>query len=833
MNGFHASRLALVVAPLLAWGCASGSPAAPSGGPIPEAGSGQERPGRRGGGEDEPRPYEDVITDEAETREGLFTTHTIGDELYFEIPGSALGREMLLIARRVESTAQSQSGFFGGGARLVVEWRRDGNRVVLREKDHDMAADPAEAISRQVEGMRRGPILAALDVEAYGPDSAAVVNVTPLFTSSNEPLGSIEGLQRDRSWIEGVWAFPRNVDVEAIQTGESRGGPGGGGPGSRGRSGGPAVHTQLVHWSMLLLPDEPMMPRLHDRRVGFISRRYFDYGGTEHGPEERRVIHRFRLEKAEPGAGLSEPVEPIVYWIDPATPDWLKPWVVKGVNAWNQAFEAAGFENAIEGRIAPTREEDPDFSLFDARRSVIYWRPSTVANATGGQTVDPRTGEILKGEVNMYHNVMELLRNWYFTQVSPLDARARSLPLPDSLMGRLVEYVVTHEVGHSIGFPHNMKASAMYPVDSIRSASFLRRMGGHVATLMDYSRFNYVAQPEDSIPPELLVPGIGPYDEFAVEWGYRPIPGADTPEEERETLDAWASRQDTVPWLRYTTHDAPNDPADLTEAVGDADAVRASTLALRNLERVMESLIPVAERPGEDYTLLDELYGSAVGQWGRYMGHVAAVIGGAETQEKYGRGPRFDPVSRARQEEAMDFLAGHAFRTPSIFIDREILRRIEAEGIVPRIRSAQARVLRTLLDPQRMNRLVEYEALAPADEAAYTVAAMTGDLREAVWGELDDRRVAVDVYRRNLQRAYLEVVDLRLNPPEDEDEGPRSPFAPPEPEEWNSDVRPVLRGELRALDAAAEDAVGRAADRMTRLHLEDVRAEIARILEGE
>src|SRR5690606_17293573 len=312
------------------------------------------------------------------------------------------------------------------------------------------------------------------------------------------------------------------------QTGtqQPQGGQGGGGGGGGGGQQRPETITVRNMWSMLKLPENPMMQRLHDNRVGFSSITYIDYSRPEHRAEQRRCIRRFRLEKQNPSAEVSDPVKPIVFWIDPATPDWLVPWVRRGVEAWQPAYREAGFSNAIVAREAPSPEEDPNWSPFDARHSIIYWRPSTTENATGGQVVDPRTGEILKAEVNMYHNVMNLLRNWYFIQVAPLDPRAQTLPLPDSLMGRLVEYVVTHEVGHAIGFPHNMKASAMYPADSVRSASFLRRMGGHVATLMDYSRFNYVAQPEDDIPPELLIPQVGPYDRFAVMWGHKPIPGA-------------------------------------------------------------------------------------------------------------------------------------------------------------------------------------------------------------------------------------------------------------------------------------------------------------------
>jgi len=761
-----------------------------------------------------PRPYAQVVTSRAQTRRGLFATHMVDDRLYFEIPRAELGREMLFIARVVENS----QGAGGGTGTKVLRWERDGHFITLRARDYSVRATPGQAIAQATDGMTRGPVLARLAVEAFGPDSSAVVEVTALFLTANPDFGSLSAVTRERSWITRVVPTERTLDVEASQTGMIR-------PPTAPPTAPATSATARIRWSMYRLPDTPMMMRLSDRRVGVISSTTIDYGRPEHRAMERRFIHRFRLEKRNPQAAISDPVEPIVYWIDAATPEWLKPWIKSGVEAWNPAFREAGFSNAIEGRFAPTPEQDPDWSNHTLGRSIIHWRPSTVANATGGQVVDPRSGEIIKGEVNMYHNVMSLLRNWYFIQVSPLDPRARALQMPDSLMGKLVEYVVAHEIGHSIGFPHNMKASHMYHPDSLRSVSFLRRMGGHVSTMMDYSRFNYVAQPEDNIPVDLLIPQVGPYDKYAVMWSYKPIPGARTPDDEWRTLDSWSRWQDTMPWLRWTTSDAPNDPGNLTEAVGDMDAVYSTTLALRNLRRVMTSMMSVAERPGQDYDQLEELYTNAVQQWGRYMSHVAAVVGGADTQERYGTGPRFVPVSRERQVAAMRFLRDNAFATPDYFIDPGILRRIEAAGVLERLRDGQGAVIRSLISTARMDRLVEYEALAGSAGRAYTVADMLGDLRGAVWGELSRPTVTVDVYRRNLQRTYLDAVEAQLNPPRP----PNLPAGAPAPRP-NSDTRPALRGELAELDQLAQRALARTSDNMTRMHLRDVRASIDGIL---
>jgi hypothetical protein len=802
---------------------------APSGAPA----GGTQGAGQGGGGTPAaPRPYRQVVTERAVTQTGLFKVHRIGERMLFEIPATALNKEMLVTGRLVENTQQALDGFFGGGPNQVVEWSRTGNRVVLRDRDFRLySSDTTQAIQRRIDTFRRGAVYASWDVQAYGPDSAAVIDATDLFLSNIPEFAPIAGLVRNRSWIEQTWAFPRNVNIEVTQTGAAPNAPP---PGLGGAGGGGPAQTQTrrTHFSMVLLPEAPMMPRFEDDRVGFISHSFYDLARNEHKARLLNVIHRFKLVKKDPAAAVSDPVEPIIYWIDPATPDWLKPYVVAGVNQWQPAFREAGFSNAIFGRVAPTPQQDSTFSLYDARNSVIYWWPSTVANATGGQTVDPRTGEIIKGEVNMFHNIMELQKNWYFTQVSPLDARARSLPMPDSLMGKLVEYVVAHEIGHSIGFPHNMKASAQYPVDSIRNRGFLERMNGHVATLMDYSRFNYVAQPEDSIPPHLLIPQVGPYDKFAVKWGYAPIPGARTPDEERPVLDQWARQQDQFPWLRFTTSDATADHENLTEAVGDADAVRSTTLAMRNLTRVVGSLQQVAEKPMENYDELQTLYNSALGQWGTYMNHVAAIVGAAYTQEKYGTGERYRPVEKARMREAVRYLNATSFQVPQMFLDPAILRRIENEGVVERIRARQAAVVNSLLGVARMNRLVEFESMAARPSDSYTLADLMEDMRAGIWGELNAPSVRVNVYRRNLQRAFLNTANSRLNPPPLPAGAPAALVAAAAASNpANSDIRGVIRAELQDLDRAIAAALPRAGDAMTRIHLRDLRTEIAKILD--
>ena len=779
--------------------------------------------------------YEKIVTDDTVTDDGLFTTHRNEDTIYFEIPDSLLGREMLLVSRIAKIPANI-SGFMNAGSKTgenVIRWERKGNQILLRSQSYTSVAADSLPVALSVQNNNFQPIIGAFDIEAVTPDSSGVViDVTDLYSSDIPAMTGmspslrtrfrVRRLDTSRSFVDEVKSFPINVNVKHTLTYDATEPPSNSWTGT--------ISMQMFQ-SMILLPEEPMMPRLEDPRVGYFTVSQIDFGSEQQKAAEYSYIRRWRLEPSDPEAyargELVEPVKPIVYYLDPATPEKWRPYFLKGIEDWQWVFEAAGFKNAIIAKEAPSPEEDPDWDPEDARYSTMRYVANTTRNATGPSVSDPRSGEIIESDIIWYHNHIRSYRNRLMIETGAANPQARSLMIDDELIGETMRQVIAHEIGHALGLPHNMIASSAFPVDSLRSPTFTSEYGV-APTIMDYTRQNYIAQPGDGVTR--FVRKVGPYDRYAIEWGYRWYPDITSPQDEKRMLDALIEAHADNKMYRFASSTHFN-PEAQTEDMGD-DPVKASGYAVANLKRVVPNLIDWTSTDGVGYADLDEIYGELQGMWSRYMGHVVTVIGGVEVTPKASdqEGPVYRVVEAQRQRDALAFLSDNVFTTPDWMLNPDILRRIEPAGAVDRLRSRQVSILGSVLNPARLQRMVEAEAID--GDGAYPMLVFMGDVTDAVWSEFSQAAPSIDTFRRNLQRGHLDQLENLMT--SDTTIGSNLAFFYGTGVNMSqSDIRPAARAQLEDIRTKAERNIRLASDDATRLHLRDVVERIDGMLDAD
>ncbi|UFH45979.1 zinc-dependent metalloprotease [Flavobacterium galactosidilyticum] len=803
----------------------------------------------------EPKPYNKVIDNTAVTQNGLITVHKMDNKYLYEISDSLLGSDIMTITRYSKTPAGG--GIFGGEEinRQVVRWEKGlNNNILLRSITYViMSPDADKPLAQAVKNSTADPIIGNYDVLAYKKDESGkitgyVLDLTSTFdadvqTFSLDPIKkqmlNIVAFQKDKSFISKVSSFPINTEIRSVKTFTTT-------PPRISTTPTPQIGVNLpsaldaglitmeMNTSMILLPQTPMRKREFDARVGYFANQFGVFEEDSQKSETSVFAVRWRLEPKSPEDALKqkngeliEPLKPIVYYIDPATPDKWKKYIKQGIDDWQVAFEAAGWKNAIRGEYWP--ENDPTMSLEDARFSVLRYFAAEIQNAYGPNVHDPRSGEILESHIGWYHNIMSLLRNWYLIQTAAANPEARAKKFDDKLMGELIRFVSSHEVGHTLGLRHNMGASSATPVEKLRDKDFVAK-NGHTSSIMDYARFNYVAQPEDGVTD--FFPKIGDYDKWAIKWGYSYFADAKSEKAEKAILNEMTKEAYKNNRLWFGTETSPYDPRYQTEDIGD-NAMKASEYGIKNLKRILPNLVQWSSEKGESYSELDDLYAALTGQFRRYMGHVTKNVGGIyDSPKTYDMtGDQFVVVPKSIQKEAVTFLNNQLFTTPKWLLNQDVLSKINPESGVEAIKSMQDATLSSLLAGDRIVRLIEASS---ANKDNYSVDELITDLNKGIFSELKGAS-SIDIYRRNVQKLYVDKLIEMLKP------GTATVRAVPVGVTYGfttkrvnlsqTDLPSISRGQLNALKNDLKMSSARMSDRMSKYHVQDLISRIGQALD--
>ena len=760
--------------------------------------------------------YTEFVKKETETDNGLFKVHKNKETFLYEIPKSYLGKEMLLVTRIKEIPAGLGGGYVNAGSKIntqVIVWEAYKSKVLLKVKSYNAIANDSLPIYKSVKSNNLEPTIYAFDIKSQNIDSTAVlVDVTKFFSTDVKAITGlpsyfrkkykVKKLDASRSFIHSIKSYPKNIEVVQDFTFEAAAPP---------SNKNTNTITMRINQSMILLPENLMMSRVHDKRVGYFSLSNVDYSSEALKADSRRYIKRWRLEPSDKAAyhrgELVDPIKPIIYYLDPATPKKLRKYIKQGVDDWQKVFETAGFKNAIMAKMPPTKQEDPEFSMEDIRYSSIRYVASTTRNATGPSVSDPRSGEILESDIIWYHNHLRSYRNRYLLETGAANPSARTLNTSDEEIGEMMRMVIAHEVGHALGLPHNMAASFAYPTDSLRSGSFTQK-NGIAATIMDYARYNYVAQPGDK--NIRFIRKLGPYDHYAINWGYRKIQNTTKPAAEIKTLNKWIEDKADNPVYRFGGQRF--DPSAQREGIGN-DQIKSSTYGIKNLKIVAKNLPSWTSDQTNNYEDLSELYAELLSVWSRYVGHVAGNIGGVyEFNKKPSQsGNVYVPVTKTKQKQSLDWVLKNVFKTQRWLLDKNILNKIDEAGYLEMIAKYQNRSLRTLLNAKTLKRMMDAQVIQENNFAAID---MVATLRKGIFSETYTTK-NVDIYRRNLQKSFIAAMKRLMN----------------DTSIKNTDISSIVRGELTTLKYQLNSASKRAINKITKYHYKDAVVMIKAVID--